>query len=161
MMITLDVEQYQRILGDELLLLRKKRRLTREQLIERLKVDISRQTIATYEQGTRQCTLVRFVELCLALDELPHQLIARVHARMFPEPDDGRITIDLRRVVQDKHAELQPLRRWAKDRLKHHPAAHQAVVGLDFVAIERMAELCGITTVDLISHLQRINEGNP
>nr|WP_235039148.1 helix-turn-helix transcriptional regulator [Kibdelosporangium aridum] len=154
---------YQRVLGDEIRRLRKKRGLTRKQLNRRLQSDISLQTLATYELGTRQCSMVRFVEICLALDELPHELIARVHERVFTDSPRGRVRIDLRQVVRDDHPELLPLRRWARDRLDHHPAGHTAgaaEVQLDFAAIERMAELCGLDTVDLISLLRRIG-GTP
>nr|CEL15213.1 hypothetical protein [Kibdelosporangium sp. MJ126-NF4] len=121
--------------------------------------DISLQTLATYELGTRQCSMVRFVEICLALDELPHELIARVHERVFTDSPRGRVRIDLRQVVRDDHSELLPLRRWARDRLDHYPAGHTAgaaEVHLDFAALERMAELCGMDTVDLIGLLRRI-----
>ncbi|MFC0113697.1 helix-turn-helix transcriptional regulator [Kibdelosporangium aridum] len=158
-----DVAVYQRVLGDEIRRLRKKRGLTRKQLNRRLQSDISLQTLATYELGTRQCSMVRFVEICLALDELPHELIARVHERVFTDSPRGRVRIDLRQVVRDDHPELLPLRRWARDRLDHHPAGHTAgaaEVQLDFAAIEQMAELCGLDTVDLISLLRRIG-GTP
>ncbi|NRN66003.1 Anaerobic benzoate catabolism transcriptional regulator [Kibdelosporangium sp. 4NS15] len=150
---------YQRVLGDEIRRLRKKRGLTRKQLNRRLQSDISLQTLATYELGTRQCSIVRFVEICLALDELPHELIARVHERVFTDSPRGRVRVDLRQVVRDDHPELLPLRRWARDRLGHHPAGHTASaaeVHLDFTALERMAELCGMDTIDLIGLLRRI-----
>ncbi|ONI81073.1 XRE family transcriptional regulator [Actinosynnema sp. ALI-1.44] len=157
--VLFDVVVYQRVLGDEIRRLRKKRGLTRKQLNRRLQSDISLQTLATYELGTRQCSMVRFVEICLALDELPHELIARVHERVFTDSPRGRVRIDLRQVVRDDHPELLPLRRWARDRLDHHPAGHTvgaAEVHLDFAALERMAELCGMDTVDLIGLLRRI-----
>lgn len=154
-----DVAVYQRVLGDEIRRLRKKRGLTRKQLNRRLQSEISLQTLATYELGTRQCSMVRFVEICLALDELPHELIARVHERVFTDSPRGRVRIDLRQVIRDDHPELLPLRRWARGRLEHHPAGHTvsaAEVQLDFAALERMAELCGMDTVDLITLLRRI-----
>jgi transcriptional regulator with XRE-family HTH domain len=159
--VLFDVAVYQRVLGDEIRRLRKKRGLTRKQLNRRLQSEISLQTLATYELGTRQCSLVRFVEICLALEELPHELIARVHERVFTDSPRGRIRIDLRQVVHDDHQELLPLRRWARGRLDQHPNAGGAEVHLDFAALERMAELCGMDTVDLIALLRRIGGATP
>ncbi len=100
----LDTATYQRVLGDELRRLRKQRGWTRRDLNRRLQSDISLQTLATYELGTRQCSVVRLVEICLALDEVPHELLARVHQRVFSDSPVGRIRIDLRKVVRDDAA---------------------------------------------------------
>ena len=147
---------YQRVLGDEIRRLRKQRGWTRKELNERLQSDISLQTLATYELGTRQCSVVRFVEICLALDEHPHELLARVHERVFAESPVGRIRLDLRKVVRDRAPELLPLRRWASGRLAEEPGPHGAEVHLDISALERMAELCNLDTVDLIARLRTI-----
>lgn len=153
----LDTATYQRVLGDELRRLRKQRGWTRRDLNRRLQSDISLQTLATYELGTRQCSVVRLVEICLALDEVPHELMARVHQRVFSDSPVGRIRVDLRKVVRDTQPELLPLRRWAKGRLAELNGTHgSADVNLDISALERMAELCGLETVDLISRLRTI-----
>lgn len=152
----LDTTSYQRILGDELRRLRKQRGWTRRDLNQRLQSDISLQTLATYELGTRQCSVVRLVELCLAMDEVPHELMARVHQRVFHDSPVGAIRIDLRKVARDTQPELLPLRRWAKGKLAEHNGHHSADVSLDITALERMAELCGVDTVDLIARLRTI-----
>ena len=152
----LDATTYQRVLGDEIRRLRKQRGWTRKELNERLQSEISLQTLATYELGTRQCSIVRFVEICLALDEHPHELLARVHERVFTDAPTSRLRIDLRKVVRDRQPELLPLRRWATGRLAEEPGPHGTEVHLDFSALERMAELCGMETVDLIGRLRKI-----
>lgn len=157
----LDTATYQRVLGDELRRLRKQRGWTRRDLNRRLQSDISLQTLATYELGTRQCSVVRLVEICLALDEVPHDLMSRVHQRVFSEATVGRIRIDLRRVVRDSQPELRPLRRWAQGRLAETPGHQVAEVSLDITALERMAELCGVDTVDLIARLRAIADPGP
>lgn len=156
-----DVAIYQRVLGDEIRQLRKKRGLTRKQLNHRLQSEISLQTLATYELGTRQCSVVRFVEICVALDEQPNELIARVHQRVFAGSRRGPIRLDLSQVVRDDHQELLPLRRWARGRLDHYPNPAGAEVHLDFAALEHMAELCGLDTVELISLLRGIGGASP
>ena len=151
----LDTATYQRVLGDELRRLRKQRGWTRRDLNRRLQSDISLQTLATYELGTRQCSVVRLVEICIALDEVPHDLLARVHQRVFSDSPVGRIRIDLRKVVRDTQQDLLPLRRWAKGKLaESNGGTHSTDVNLDISALERMAELCGVETVELIARLR-------
>lgn len=154
----LDTATYQRVLGDELRRLRKQRGWTRRDLNRRLQSDISLQTLATYELGTRQCSVVRLVEICLALDEVPHDLMARVHQRVFSDSPVGRIRLDLHKIVRDAQPELLPLRRWAKGRIaEHNGMPGPADVSLDISALERMAELCGLETVELIARLRAIS----
>lgn len=157
----LDAATYQRVLGDEIRRLRKLRGWTRKELNERLQSDISLQTLATYELGTRQCSVTRFVEICLALNELPQELLSRVHERVFTESPVGRIRIDLRKVVRDRQPELLPLRRWASGRLTTEPGPHSAEVHLDIAALERMAELCNLETVELIDRLRNLGAPTP
>jgi transcriptional regulator with XRE-family HTH domain len=154
--VRLDTATYQRVLGDELRRLRKERGWTRRDLNRRLQSDISLQTLATYELGTRQCSVVRLVEICIALDEVPHDLLARVHQRVFSESPVGRIRVDLRRIVRDDHAALLPLRRWARGKLTEYNGHHPPEVNLDISALEQMAELCRMETVELIARLRQI-----
>ncbi len=154
----IDGAVYQRVLGDEIRRLRKQRGWTRKELNGRLQSEISLQTLATYELGTRQCSVVRFVEICLALEATPHDLMARVHDRVFADTPVGRVRIDLERAVRDRTPELVPLRRWAAEMLAEHDGKPGAAeVHLDLSALERLAELCGMETVDLISRLQALS----
>jgi transcriptional regulator with XRE-family HTH domain len=155
--VQIDVVGYQRVLGDEIRRLRKQRGWTRKDLNDRLQSEISLQTLATYELGTRQCSVVRLVEICIALDELPHELMARVHERVFVGAPSGRVRVDLRKVVQDSQPELMSLRRWAVGRLHDPDGARNPEVQLDIGALERMAELCGLDVVDLIARLHRLD----
>jgi hypothetical protein len=98
--------------------------------------------------------VVRLVELCVAMDELPQDLLAKVHRRVFVD-EPGRVRVDLRKVVADASADLLPLRRWAEDRLRQAGEHGAAEVALDLPALERMAELCELPTVDLIGRLRR------
>lgn len=153
----IDAASYQRVLGDELRKVRKQRGWTRKQLQHRLQSDISLQTLATYELGTRQCSVVRLAELCIALDVLPQEVLARVHERVFTGDRPGHIRIDLEQVVRDHQPELMPLRRWALDRINQTPDGRPREVQLDLAALEQMAELCGLDTVELISKLRNLN----
>jgi transcriptional regulator with XRE-family HTH domain len=151
--VHIDSERYQRVLGEELRKLRRQRGWTRKELNQHLQCDISLQTLATYELGTRHCSVVRLVELCLAMDELPQDLLARVHRRMFAD-EPGRVRVDLAVVVADERTELLPLRRWAEDRLRQPGTPRE--VQLDPSAVERMAELCGLSTAGLLARLRAL-----
>jgi transcriptional regulator with XRE-family HTH domain len=155
--VRINASSYQRVLGDELRRVRKQRGWTRKELQHRLENDISLQTLATYELGTRQCSVVRLAELCLAMDVLPHDVLARVHDRVFSDDRPGHLRVNLAKVVADTQLELLPLRRWAADRLQQTPPGQPAEIHLDLAALERMAELCGLDTVELISRLRAIN----
>ncbi|HVK22375.1 MAG TPA: helix-turn-helix transcriptional regulator [Actinokineospora sp.] len=157
----IDATTYQRVLGDEIRRLRKQRGWTRKELNSRLQTEISLQTLATYELGTRQCSVVRFVEICLALEEHPHDLLARVHDRVFAGTAAGRIKVDLRAVVGHQSSDLLPLRRWAAERLAEHTGPAPAEVHLDITAIERMAELCGLDTMALVGKLTALRNPQP
>ncbi|GGP43938.1 helix-turn-helix domain-containing protein [Saccharothrix coeruleofusca] len=153
----IDTETYQRVLGDELRTLRKQRGWTRKQLNSRLQSDISLQTLATYELGTRQCSVVRLVEICVALGVPAHQVLARVHERVFGDAPSGHLTVDLSAVVADSRAELAPLRRWARGRLAQLPPHRSTDVHLDLSALEHMAQLCQLSTVELIRTLRELD----
>jgi len=152
--VRIDNDLYQRVLGEELRKLRRRRGWTRKELNQHLQSDISLQTLATYELGTRQCSVVRLVELCLAMDELPQDLMARVHRRVFAD-EPGKVRLDLSRIVADGRPELVPLRRWAEDRLRQPGAQHD--VRLDRSAMTWMAQLCGLTMPDLLERLRAIS----
>ncbi|MFD4197280.1 MULTISPECIES: helix-turn-helix domain-containing protein [Amycolatopsis] len=150
----IDNDLYQRILGEELRKLRRRRGWTRKELNQHLQSDISLQTLATYELGTRQCSVVRLVELCLAMDELPQDLLARVHRRVFAD-EPGKVRLDLTRIVADERPELLPLRRWAEGRLRQPGAPRE--VRLDRAAMSWMAQLCNLTAPELLDRLRAIS----
>lgn len=152
----IDSDLYQQVLGDELRKLRKKRGWTRKQLNKQLQSDISLQTLATYELGTRQCSVVRLAEICVAMGEQPHEVLARVDKTLFVGAP-GEVHIDLVKVVDSTHPELLPLRRWAADRLSQASTPAASEVSLNLAAIERMAELCGVQTHELLSHLRELS----
>lgn len=151
----LDTDEYQRVLGDELRKVRRGRGWTRKELNRRLGPDLSLQTLATYELGTRQCSVVRLVELCLAMDEEPADLVARVHRRVFVE-EPGRLLVDLGKVAVSTEPELLTMRRWAADQLAKADPGALREVRLDLAALERMAELCELETVDLMKRLRTL-----
>ncbi|MQA61676.1 MAG: helix-turn-helix domain-containing protein [Actinophytocola sp.] len=153
-------EHYQLALGDELRKLRKRRGLTRKELNQSLQSEISLQTLATYELGTRQCSVVRLAEICLAMGEQPHEVLARVDKRVFAGAS-GEVQINLDKIAGSTNQELLPLRRWAEDRLQAEgPAATRDIV-LNMAAVERMAELCGLSANELLARLRELAGTTP
>lgn len=151
----IDTASYQRALGDELRRVRRQRGWTRKDLQSRLQSDISLQTLATYELGTRQCTVVRLVELCIAMDFLPQDLLTRVHDRVFGHDPSGKVTVKLAQVVEDAQPELLPFRRWARDRITESGAGQE--IHLDLAALEQLARLCDMDTVELVGRLRKVS----
>lgn len=154
----IDADAFQRVLGEELRKLRRQRGWTRKELNERLQSEISLQTLATYELGTRHCSVVRLVELCMALGEPPQDLLGRVHRRVFGNGEDpGQVRVNLAVVVADDSPGLSPLRRWAEDRLKR---SNSPEIQLDRSALERMAELCRMPTAQLLAKLAELSSSS-
>lgn len=157
--MSIDAAGYQRTLGDELRRARKRRGWTRKDLQQHLRTEISLQTLATYELGTRQCSVVRFVELCIALGERPDELLARAHKRVYASLEQGKVQVNLRSLAEDGQPELNPFRRWAYNRLRESPGTRSELY-LDVSALEQLAALCGLATVDLIDRLHKLQEGS-
>lgn len=151
-----DGDVLSRVLGDELRLARRRCGLTREQLKTRMDSDVSVQTLATYELGTRKCSVKRLHQLCVAMTVFPHDLLARVHARIADHDQSDSLVIDLHQAALDRQPELAPLHRWARERLDHSTTSEPATTHLDTNALHQLAELCGLTTPDLVGRLRRI-----
>lgn len=152
--MSFDETAYQKILGDELLALRLRRGWTREHLRKHLQCDKSTQTLRFYEQGARNISVLRLADLCNAMGERPHDLLARVHNRL---EQPGKILLDLARVTASTHPDLAPLRNWARDRLTNQPpdSTPEQTIQLDHAVCNAMATLCGMTTAELTNHLHR------
>lgn len=144
----IDAEVYQRLLGEELRKARRRRGLTRPELNGLMGNPVSVQTLATYEHGTRQCSVVRLVEVCRALGEPPQEVLARVNDRMMV---DEVIRVDLARIAQSSAPELQPLRRWARVYLR---SGKRATVRLGAPAIDQLAVVCGTGRDDVVELLR-------
>jgi transcriptional regulator with XRE-family HTH domain len=151
-----DPATYQRVVGDELRRVRLRRGWTRRQLRERLRADISLQTLATYELGTRSCSIHGLAELCLALDIPPHEVLARAHQRLTDQAayDSGRrLRLDLVAAADVELPELAPLRAWATQYLAG--ASQQTrTVPVDRAALDRLAEVCRLDTAGLLAQLR-------
>lgn len=140
-----------RVLGDELRSARRQRRWTREALTARLEGDLSIQALATYELGTRNVTVTRLIELADVLGVSVLELLERaLHRVSYVGPDASVVSVDLVAVVADGTPELAPFRRWAWTRFGAQPAEQGTVVRLNAVALDALAEVCGIDRARLV-----------
>ena len=147
-----DLVAYPRALVRELRRLRASNGWTRKDLADRLPDDISVQTLATYELGTRSISVLRLVELCDALGTTAQELLASTDHVLRPVPA-GTIRVDLPALAGDQRPELAPARRWAASRLRECTGANSAM--LDEPAMEQLAQLCGLPVITLIGTLPR------
>ncbi|KAA2252476.1 helix-turn-helix transcriptional regulator [Solihabitans fulvus] len=148
----------QKILGEVLRDMRKVKGWTRKVLVERMgRPVISLQTLATYELGTRECSVTRLCQICAALDVHAHEILRRVHEQLpGEEPPHGQIRLDLPAIVADNHRELRPLRDWARRRLDQMPFGAGTDLDLEPSTVESLAQLCQVTTGDLIALLRAL-----
>lgn len=146
-------DRFLRVLGDELRQTRKSHGWTRRDLLARLDQDISLQTLASYELGTRQCTVVRLWELTEALERSAQEVWLRVLERIGACEISG-LTIDLRVAAKTTMTKLGPLAAWARVRLRTTPEERLPVVTLDRAALELLADVCGTDIDDLVRRLQ-------
>lgn len=147
-----------RAIGEELRRARANAGWSRPQLIKYMKTQIPVNTYACYEQGIRQCSIPRLVEICQALGVSAAELIGLALQRLELDLNRSVVQIDLRKIVRDDRRELRPLRRWARNRIKEDAIAvelHEpAVVHLQWSAVKEIATFCGISKAFLLGYIR-------
>jgi transcriptional regulator with XRE-family HTH domain len=151
---SLRVQAFLRALGNELRKVRKDRGWTRQQLLPQLPFKISSQTLATWELATRHITVGRLLELTEALGVHLFDVLTPALAALTDGSAEA-ITLDLDQVARTRAALLQPLSRWARERLAADPYRRPNVVVIGPDALPWLAVLCQSTTLDLAQQLQR------
>lgn len=154
------LDQFARVLGDLLRSARKERGWTRKQMRAEMGTDdedeVSLQTLATYELGTRRMSVERLVELCAVLKQRPDQLLLRATTLAFGSDHDGRVEVDLSALAHTTDPRLQPLQRWARVRAHQCPAGRPPVEELDVPALTAMAGIAGSSTYELVQALREL-----
>ncbi|HEX3781323.1 MAG TPA: helix-turn-helix transcriptional regulator [Pseudonocardiaceae bacterium] len=148
------ISLYSRALGDVIRRHRKGKVWTRKELQEQLPGtarDVSLQTLATYELGTRRMTADRLDEIAQALGTRASQLLAEVEQRMYGPATYpvGPVTVDLRVLAHAPQPALAPARRWAMVQLDVIGEFGNPVVSLTPDAVSMLAELCHVDTPEL------------
>jgi transcriptional regulator with XRE-family HTH domain len=143
-----------RAVGDELRRVRNSVGWTRDELVERIPSEIAARTIATYEHGTRQCTIARFVEICETLGVTASAVLGLAEQRAELHLETIGFQVDLDSVVAETGTELKQLRRWASNRIAADPNGPK-IARLTAPVVQEMAVFFGFTRSELIRHLLR------
>lgn len=145
-------------IGEELRRARANVGWSRPELVEHMQTRIPVNTYACYEQGIRQCSIPRLVEICQALRVSVPELLGLALQRLELDLDKSGVRIDLRKVVRDEREELRALRRWAHNRIKEETLTadlHEpAVVHLQWAVVREMAIFCGVPTRRLLGYIR-------
>jgi transcriptional regulator with XRE-family HTH domain len=150
---------FRRNLGDELRTARKKRGWTRKQMCAHLKStnkmdEVSLQTLATYELGTRRATIERLVVLCAVLGQEPDALLRRAWARTFGTDRQHLVRIDLAALASTSDPRLHILQPWATVRIEQCTDGQLPIAELDVPALTALANVANTTLFDLFQALR-------
>lgn len=157
------LDRFAQVLGHELRTARKQLGWTRKQMRAQMAVhsaesaendEVSLQTLATYELGTRRISVARLVELCAVLGQPPDQLLLRAITIAFRTEHHDRVEVDLSTLARTVDPRLTHLHSWAAVRVRQHPAALPPVEQLDEHALAALAELAGTTSKELVHALR-------
>lgn len=147
-----------RAIGQELRRARASAGWTRPELVSRMRSQVPVNTYACYEQGIRQCSFPRLYEICQALGVNVLELLGLALQRLELNLEKTGVRIDLNKVLRDTRAELQPLRQWARNKMRDGaPTADSrksAVVRLPWVAISEVAVFCDIPQSSLRDYIR-------
>lgn len=141
-----------RAIGAELQYARKRIPWTRSELISRLPSEIHVQTLAAYERGIRQLTVVRFVEICQALGVSPPEILTWALQRAGIDLPISGVQVDLRTILNDERPELATLNSWARHRIEADPLS-SAIARLDWALVQEMAMMFGIDRSEFVKLL--------
>jgi transcriptional regulator with XRE-family HTH domain len=145
-------QTFLRALGVELRRARTQVGWSTEELARRVYSDVKSRTLVTYEQGTRQCTVPRLVDICQALNVSAPALLLRAMRRAAIAAASAYMEVDLMAVLADEREHALPLHRWAAQRLAADPDGRD-VVRLAQGAVQEMAVLLGYRLSDLVALL--------
>jgi transcriptional regulator with XRE-family HTH domain len=140
-----------RTLGEELKRARENLGLSQTELAARMPSDLHPKTLASYEQGVRQCTVVRLCEIARALNTSANDLLAKALLHAEIDLQTARMHVDLQALINDTRPELRLLRRWARTRLTVYPTT--TVASLEGNAVQEMAVMLGTTITSLFDTL--------
>ncbi|MFD5089827.1 helix-turn-helix domain-containing protein [Amycolatopsis thailandensis] len=154
------LDQFARALGDTLRSARRERGWTRKQMRAAMYArddDLSLQTLASYELGTRRISVERLIEVCAVLKKQPDELLRHATNLAFSGHYGTRITVDLLGLAHTTDPRLRPLQQWARIRVQQSPAAERALVEeFDATALSAMASIAETTVYDLVQALQEL-----
>jgi hypothetical protein len=157
--VTIVDKTISRALGHELRLVREARGWGRGQTVKRLPAGIGARTLLSYEAGTRNMTVLRFVQLCRALDVSAPAVLSTALQRARLYFDVLHLRVDLRLVLRDPTPEFRVLHGWASTKLHR---SGTPVADLAPASVADLADFIQRDPYDLAVHLSRfVPEGYP
>lgn len=142
----------QRSVGVELRRAREEVGWSRGFFVTRLPSGIGARTLLSYEHGTRHLTLLRFVEVCRAMEVAAPLLLNQALQRARVHLEHVVLRVDLRRLVAERDERFLPLVMWAHNKLVRHP---DGIVNVAPSAVVEMADFMGWSRAELASYLAR------
>jgi transcriptional regulator with XRE-family HTH domain len=139
-------------IGEQLRRVREDVGWSQSELAARIPSGLHVKTLATYEQGVRQCSVVRLVEICRTLGVAAPDLLGLALQHAEIDLQTVGLQVDLHAVVRDTRGELRPLRKWARNRLAINPAS--GIARLDQNVVQEMAAFAGFALSDLVRYLE-------
>jgi hypothetical protein len=121
-------------------------------LAERLPSGIGDRTVLSYEHGSRQVTVVRFIELCQTMRADMPTLARRALQRARIQIGNVPLQVDLRMLAKDESSTYRPMRHWALNTLNDYP---DGVMEIEPAVIQNLARFIGCTYLDLAAYLAR------
>jgi hypothetical protein len=139
-----------RAVGGELRRAREANGWSRGFVVARLPSGIGDRTLLSYEHGTRHLTLLRFIEICRALGEVPPLLLNRALQRARIHLENLVLQVDVRQLVTQRDEEFVQMVAWAHNKLIKHP---DGVVELAPSTVVELADFIGCPATDLAKYL--------
>lgn len=141
-----------RALGEELRRAREKHGWSRAEFVAGLSSGIGDRTLLSYEHGTRELAVLRWLELCAGLRVEPTDLLGFAVQRAGVLLDTVALRVDLRALLADQRTTFRPMHPWARNKLNRHP---DGTTRLAPDLIRELADFIGCAHEDLAAHLAR------
>jgi transcriptional regulator with XRE-family HTH domain len=145
-------EVLSRALGQELRRAREAHGWSRDQLCRLMPSGVGDRTVLSYEHGTRHMTVLRFLEVCRALEVSPPDVLGAALQRVRAHLDTLPLRVDVRRLLADETVAFRPLVQWGRNKLVQHPGG---VVEVAPAAVDELAAFLGCSRRDLAHHFAR------
>jgi transcriptional regulator with XRE-family HTH domain len=141
-----------RAIGQELRRAREARGWSRLQLVARLPSGIGDRTLLSYEHGTRHLTMLRFIEICQALETDSATLHRKALQRARINLENLTLRVDVRFLLNDRSDTYRPMHQWARNCLNEHP---NGIVDVAPETVHNLALFVGCTYLELVNYLAR------
>jgi transcriptional regulator with XRE-family HTH domain len=141
-----------RAIGEELRRARESLGWSRGHLVSRLPSGIGDRTLLSYEHGTRHLTVLRFIELCRALEVAAPTLLNQALQRARIHLQNLVLQIDLRHLLNDRSDKFRPMHQWARNKLNESP---EGIVELPPSSVRELATFVGCQYQELATYLSR------